>query len=437
VGESRRTVACLGILAAGDLGYVPTLTERTGIPQRLPQRRPEPAGVVAAARPGARRLLARWLLPPLLAFLLVQGLLLGAATAAGQGGQRFLDPSIRRLWDAGQYVTIAGSGYTLQHCDPQRTPFEATDWCGSAGWFPLYPALLRVGHQVTGWDLEALGWGLAELLALGVLVLVWWLLGATVSVANLSILGLAAVFPGSIYDHTIFPISLCTFASLACLGLLVKGRWVVAGLAGAVAAAAYPLGAALVPVVAVWLLAQPGPLRARLLRGAAGGGLVLLGLGLVAGVMQRAVGHWNAYLMVQSSYGNGLHNPVDTFRASLLRPRLWHLSPEPLVSRLRLPHAPQVELVLVLVLVGLALWTSFRRRPLVRADLAVALFTVVLWLGSLAAGGRVSQYRQYALLLPAVVLLRDLPRALQLCLLAVAAACTFAMATLFYVNMLI
>ncbi len=153
--------------------------------------------------------------------------------------------------------------------------------------------------------------------------------------------------------------------------------------------------------------------------------------------MQRTVGHWNAYLLVQRSYGNGVHNPVTIFRNNLVTPRLWHLSPEPVVSRLQLPHAPQVELVLVVVLVGLALWATLRRRPLVRADFAFALFMLVVWLAPLVAGGRVSQYRQYALLLPAVVLLRDLPRALQLGLLGVATLCTFAMAMLFYVNMLI
>src|SRR6266511_950385 len=386
---------CVGMAAAGDLGYL------TGFDPGLDRMR----------GPSRGSRLARWLLPPLLAFLLVQGMLLGAASAVGRGGRQYLDPSMRGVWDGGQYLAIARSGYTLVHCDPNRTPFEATDWCGRAGWFPLYPALLHVGHDLTGWDLAAIGWGLSELLALGVLLLVWWLLGATVTVANLSCLGLAAVFPGSIYDHAIFPISLCTFASLACLGLVVRERWLLAGLAGAVAAAAYPLGAALALVVGVWLLVLGrGRLRVRLPRAAAAGGLALAGLALVGWVMQRAVGHWDAYLLVQRSYGNGVHNPLTIFRANLVTPRLWHVSPEPVVSRLQLAHAPQV---------------------------AFALFTVVVWLAPLVAGGRVSQYRQYALLLPAVVLLRDLPRALQLGLLGVATLCTFAMAMLFYVNMLI
>ncbi len=412
------------------------MSEMTELPMRSPERQSESESVGESTQgPKWGRRLARWLLPPLLAFLLVQGMLLGAASAVGR---QYLDPSMRAIWDGGQYIIIAKSGYTLGHCDPHRTPFEATDWCGHAGWFPLYPALLHVGHSLTGWDFAAIGWGLSELLALGVLLLVWWLLGATVTVANLSCLGLAAVFPGSIYDHAIFPISLCTFASLACLGMVVRERWLLAGLAGAVAAAAYPLGAALALVVGVWLLVLGrGRLRTRLPRAAAAGGLALAGLALVGWVMQRTVGHWNAYLLVQRSYGNGVHNPVTIFRNNLVTPRLWHLSPEPVVSRLQLPHAPQVELVLVVVLVGLALWATLRRRPLVRADFAFALFMLVVWLAPLVAGGRVSQYRQYALLLPAVVLLRDLPRALQLGLLGVATLCTFAMAMLFYVNMLI
>jgi len=127
---------------------------------RLPERQSEPAGGGARGpRSGSR--LARWLLPPLLAFLLVQGVLLLAASAVGRGGQQYLDPSMRGHWDAGQYLSIARSGYTLVHCDPHRTPFEATDWCGRAGWFPLYPALLHVGHDLMGWDLGAIGWGLS------------------------------------------------------------------------------------------------------------------------------------------------------------------------------------------------------------------------------------------------------------------------------------
>jgi len=410
----------------------------TSIPEQQSAGDGDAGDVEPARKTTTTRRLARWLLPPLLAFLLAHGVLLLALYAADGGVSRYVSPSLRVVWDAGQYLGIAKDGYTLAHCDPHRTPFEATDWCGRAGWFPLYPAIMHDVHAVTGWDWEALGWGLSEVFAFGVLVLVWWLLGATVTVANLACLALAAVFPGSVYDHAVFPVSLCTLASLGCLGLLARGRWVTAGLAGAVAAASYPLGVLLAPAVGLWLLvAGRGRPWARLLRGAAAGGLVVLGLVLVGVVMQRSVGHWDAYVKVQSSYGNGIHNPVATFWHNLLTPRLWHLSPARVIPRFHLWNAPKVELVFLVVLVALALWATLRRRPVVRADIAFALFMVTTWIVPLVIGGRVSQYRQYALILPAVVLLRDLPRVVLLGLVAVAAACTCAMAVLFDVNMLI
>lgn len=397
------------------------------------------SGAEAARVATTARRLARWVLPPLLAFALAQAILLLAAHSVSGYAPGYLKPGLHAAWDSGQYVNIAKSGYALVHCDPHTTPFKATDWCGRAGWFPLYPALMHQAHAVTGWDLGMLGWGLSEAFALGTMVLVWWLLGATVTVANLACLALAAVFPGSVYDHAVFPISLCTFASLACLGLLVRSRWVAAGFVGAAAAAAYPIGALLSPVAGLWLLvAGRGRRLARLLRGAAAGGLVLLGLAAVGWVMQSSVGQWDAYVRVQRSYGNGIHNPVATFWGNLLTPRLWHVSPvPPVIGRLHLRDFPKVELVLVVVVVVLALVATLLRRPAVRADLAFAFFAVAAWIAPLVAGGRVSQYRQYALVLPAVVLLRDLPRVVQLALVAVAVACTYGMAVMFDVDMLI
>jgi hypothetical protein len=408
-----------------------------GAVERTAARMEQP-GYDAAPEPAARRL-AGWLLPPLLAFLLAHAVMMAAAYAIGTGTAQYLNPSLHVRWDSGQYLNIAKSGYTFAHCNPHRVAFKATDWCGSAGWFPLYPAVLRAGHALTGWDWEALGWGLSEAFALGTLLLVWWLLGAAVTARNLACLALAAVFPGSVYDHAVFPISLCTCAAIACLGLLVRGRWVLAGLAGAVATAAYPLGAVLAPVAGLWLLlAGPGSPRARLARGAAASGLVLLGLVLVAAVLQHSVGHWDAYLKVQRSYGNGIYNPIATWWRGLLTPRLFgQWSPRPLVGRLHLLRAPSVELLLVVALLALGLGLTLRRRPRVRADLAFALAVVALWLAPLVAGGRVTQYRQYALMLPLVVLLRDLPRSLLGGLVVVAAASLWAMTILFYLNALI
>jgi hypothetical protein len=66
--------------------------------------------------------------------------------------------------------------------------------------------------------------------------------GASPRPANLACLALAAVFPGSVYEHALFPVSLAVAAGMAFLGLAARRRWTAAGLAGAAAAAAYQPG---------------------------------------------------------------------------------------------------------------------------------------------------------------------------------------------------
>ena len=70
-------------------------------------------------------------------------------------------------------------------------PFTAADWCGTVGWFPLYPLAMRLVGAL-GLGAPRAGLLLAELFALGSLGLVWWPLGASLRPAELAFLGLAA-----------------------------------------------------------------------------------------------------------------------------------------------------------------------------------------------------------------------------------------------------
>ena len=76
------------------------------------------------------------------------------------------------------------------------------------------------------------------------------LIGPSWSFSHLCCLALAACFPGIIYYYAVFPVSLLTFLSLACLMLFIRRRYLLAGLTGALCAWAFTLG----PLVAVVLL---------------------------------------------------------------------------------------------------------------------------------------------------------------------------------------
>jgi hypothetical protein len=376
--------------------------------------------------PGRRRVVAL-LGPPALA-----GHALYWAAAARNGFDYFLVRTHAR-WDSGHYLNIARHGYTLQHCVPGPTiPFTPADWCGTAGWFPLYPLGMRLLDRL-GLPYQRGGLLLTELFALGALVLVWWLLEARATPANLACLALAAVFPGSIYEHALFPVSLGVAGSLLLLGLLARGRWTAAGIAGAVTAAAYQTGVLLAAVVPVWLLlgrGRPGlDLPAALARAVRTGGLVVAGLLAVMALQQAEVGRWDGFLLIEAHYGTGLHDPAVTF----VRDAVPRLRPggTPSEALTRLP-AVRYQFLLVTGIVLVAVAATLAARERTRLDLAVLVYTVVFWVAPLVAGGHLAQYRTHLLLLPSVVLLRRLPAVVPATLAVAAAAVAWQMVGLFY-----
>jgi hypothetical protein len=382
-----------------------------------------------------RRRVVAQAVPPALAWLVAHGLYW---TAADRDGFDYLLASTHARWDSGQYLNIARHGYVLQHCLPKPgSPFTPADWCGSAGWFPLYPLGMRLLDRLGLPDLRG-GLLLTELFALGALVLVWWLLEARATLANLACLTLAAVFPGSIYEHALFPVSLAVAGSLLFLGMLARGRWTAAGIAGAVAAAAYQTGVLLAAVVPVWLLAARGrlglDLPAALARAVRTGGVVVAGLLAVMALQQAEVGHWDGFLLVEATYGTGVHDPAATFlRNAVPRPRPGGTPSEALT--LLPPVRYQFFLATGIALVAVAATLAARERT--GLDLAVLVYTVVFWVAPLVAGGHLAQYRAQLMLLPSVVLLRRLPAVVPAVLAVAAAAVAWNMAGLFYHHTLI
>jgi hypothetical protein len=415
----------------------------------------KPSAVTCLPRGPRQRGRAVLVLPPLLAFL-SGNIFYGLAAEAVAPGADYLRPVLHARWDSWNYANIARVGYILHRCDPATSPFSAADWCGTAGWFPFYALGMRLLHHL-GFSWTAAGWLISEACALGSLLLIWALLGGRATVANLWCLALAVVFPGSIYYHAVFPISLVTFATLGCIALLGRGRWVAGGLVGAAAAGSYPLGLMLVPTVALGVLfcRHRLPTRGRVARAVVTSALVAVGGLAVAGLQQQAVGHWNAYLKVQASYGNGPHKPAHQLRQVLFEPAVSRAGVDPrvpydardtfdiekargrVVARFGYVRGPQAQFLLVASLVALGLASTYRRRPVGLIDSLVASCICTFWLAPLLVAGSLSLYRSNALLLPLVVLLRDLPRPAQAVLVLIGATIAWVMAMLFYVSVLI
>ena len=308
------------------------------------------------------------------------------------------------------YLDVARHGYSLFRCAP-----GAAEWCGNAGWFPAYPLLIgAVGRLGIGIALAGLAF--AWLFTLGTLVLLWaTFLGCELESGAVAALVYAAFAPGMVFGYAMYPLSMLAFFTVAYLWLVTRERWGWAGLAGVVIVLAYPVGLAAPAAVALYVLVcygcDPVLVRARALALAVGPPVVAVGLLLLQ--FQLAVGHWNAYFLIQEKYGHQLREPFASIvhaLTTLLHPGSFNLRGVSALQTLL------VTAVLVSVLVVVAC-----RRPLPRADLLLAFWAVATWLLP-SATSHLAGHRGEAALLPVAILVARLPPRLQAGFVAAAVA---------------
>jgi hypothetical protein len=419
--------------------------ERVAVSEQ-PARQPPPA-----TRP-RRAAVVRFAVPPVVTYLAGHLLYL---VAAARTGTRYLTASAHERWDSALYLQIADRGYHMFVCneDPHLA-FYGTAWCGNAGWFPLYPWLIRAVHALTGWTDGTCAVLVTEAATLTAVLLFWWLLVRVAEpvapdgwgvglrgtgLRNAALLALVAVFPVGVYLHAVFPMSLTLAATLACLGLAVRQRPVAAGLAGAAAAAAYPLGIA-AGLAAVVVMVTAGRQGRHLAAAAVTAALSLAGLGLVFVTQQLTTGHWDAFFLSQDKYGGQRHDPVSAFVAMVTQPQGPPIGPPTsaaLNHRLDVSVRAEMWVSLGLLLAGCAVVAAEalrrRYRPL---DAGLLVFTAVTFVVPLFAGTQISQYRSHTLLLPGLLLLRRLPAAVLWALVLPAVVLAYRMGTLFYLKLL-
>jgi Mannosyltransferase (PIG-V) len=126
------------------------------------------------------------------------------------------------------------------------------DGDGSAAFFPLYPLLIRGVSPVVGGHPLAAAFLVSHLAAYGSMVLLYFLTASEWDerVARRTVLYLA-VFPTSFFLLAPYSESLFLLLALLCLWGARRGRWAVAGLAGAAASATRNVGVLLAVPLAV------------------------------------------------------------------------------------------------------------------------------------------------------------------------------------------
>lgn len=367
----------------------------------------------------------RWVGPPILAFLGGQLLL---ATSAYLYGFNWLNPESRVRWDGGIYLDIAKTGYYILPCtaiNPEIT--DAGAICGNAGWFPLYPYLVLGLTEVTGLDLASAGVLITEACALGTLIMLWHLLGATTRARRVACLSVAATLPAGVYFHATFPMALSVLLTLLTFALLTRGRWLLAGLAGAGSAMSYPLAVLLTPAAAALVLAAPNRWSWRRLgRAAYVGGLTCSGVIAFFGLLQLATGRFDAFLEIQANYSTQrVNNPVSTLV-------VWVAHSKPAISAEMLFSIA----LLILAVAGLAQAMVTQKATALDRTLTVA-YGPILLLFTLTYGTSHSQYRSHTLLLPLVLLLRHLPTPVVAALAVIGTPLAFVLTGLYLTRILV
>lgn len=166
--------------------------------------------------------------------------------------QTFVEPFA--VWDGAWYFDIATRGYHY-----------APDGQSSVAFFPLYPLVVRAVAWPFGSSAEATlfaGIAVSSIAFLAALIVVHRLaahMTGSIETARRATLYLA-VFPFSFYFTRFYTEALFLLLTVSAIWLATRGRWLPAGLAGALAAATRPNGIVIaLPLVIMACSDRPAP----------------------------------------------------------------------------------------------------------------------------------------------------------------------------------
>ncbi|MCK5378193.1 MAG: hypothetical protein KAJ78_02265 [Acidobacteria bacterium] len=252
-------------------------------------------------------------------------------------------------WDSEWYLLIADRGYdatdAFNHMPGGYLPED------TAGFFPLYPLLIRALTPLVG----AVGAGIV-ISNIALLVSLWLLTAVTRNLWGESFgskAGLGAgtallFFPFALFHSAVYSESLFLALSLATFLLARKNRYDLAGLLAALATLTRPFGALLV----ILLLLEWWRQRHRSRWGWAAAGSVALALGLYMLFCYGLFGDALAFVHRQGRWRGNMGLPGFAFV------RWWQAGPT-----IHGAHGSVIELVMAILFLG-ALPTAFRRlRP--------------------------------------------------------------------------
>jgi hypothetical protein len=306
-------------------------------------------------------------------------------------------------WDSGLYVRIAEHGHQLFHCGPEYGyPVGAPEWCGTAGWAPLYPWFMRIFHGITGIDLVHSGLILSNIFLLGYLFVCAQILAISgFHIRHWLLLALCAFCPGNIYFHSLFPLSQVSFFLALFFLFLQREKFLYAGIAAYLAVLSYSIGFFLLAVLGIYALLFLFRFRNKFWPY-----VLQTCIPATAGLLtifiydQLVTGHWDALFLIQQKYGHTLHSPTKLFVE-----RWQIMAKEPLGMKTWM----EVQNMFIIVYIISMSVVQFRKGFQKPFDFFHGLYLFVLWFLPYSASTNVALYRNAAILGPAHSVAKTLP----------------------------
>jgi hypothetical protein len=204
-------------------------------------------GEPSSARPGLRRALLWYAVSRVVVVLATLPSIVSGDPGRGPWPTITGGDSVARAlarWDGAWYLWVAGRGYPSSH--------DFVHHLSDVAFFPLYPALIKTVSTVT--RISPIYVALTISIVFGAIATAFvWLV--ICKVADPGTAGRAALlfvfFPGSFVLSMAYAEPLMIAASAACVYFMLDRRWVLAGLAGAVATASRPNALAVVATAAI------------------------------------------------------------------------------------------------------------------------------------------------------------------------------------------
>jgi hypothetical protein len=143
------------------------------------------------------------------------------------------------MWDGGWYMRIAHNGYTTSlHPLSAYTPTVA--------FLPVLPVLLRITMFITGLNVLYAGVLTSFVIGAAASAAMWFFVRRLTDTPTADrATALWCFFPGAIALSMVYTEGLLVVLAVVCLYSLMRGRWLIAGLAAAAASATSPEGLAL------------------------------------------------------------------------------------------------------------------------------------------------------------------------------------------------